>query len=76
MGELTTRTEAKNHGSVHGYEEEMLSKAWMLPMEPSCCLLIDPTRDGIVQLLQDAGVAESPLTRVPKQNPDRTVSSQ
>ena len=69
------RTESKNHGSVHGYEEELLSKAWK-DAAYGAMLLIDPERDGIVQILQDAGVAESPLGRVPKQNPDRTVSAQ
>ena len=67
-----TRTEAKNHGSVHGYQSETLSKAWK-DAAYGAVLLIDPERDGIVQMLTDAGVAESPLGRVPKQNPDRTV---
>ena len=70
-----TRTEAKNHGSVHGYEEALLSKAWK-DAAYGAVLLIDPERDGIVQILEEAGVAESPLGRVPKQNPDRTVSSE
>ena len=69
-----TRTEAKNHGSVHGYEEELMSKAWK-DAAYGAVLLIDPERDGIVQMLTEAGVAESPLGRVPKQNPDRTVST-
>ena len=69
------RTEAKNHGSFHGYEEELLSKAWK-DAAYGAVLLIDPERDGIVQILEEAGVAESPLGRVPKQNPDRTVSAE
>ena len=68
-------THAKNHGLVHGYKEEMLSKAWK-DAAHGAVLLIDPERDGIVQMLTEAGVAESPLGRVPKQNPDRTVSAE
>ena len=56
-------------------KEELLSKAWK-DAAYGAMLLIDPERDGIVQILHDAGVAESPLGRVFKQNPDRTVSAE
>ena len=52
-----------------------MSKAWK-DAAYGAVLLIDPERDGIVQMLTEAGVAESPLGRVPKQNPDRTVSAE
>ncbi|CAE7230388.1 GLT8D1, partial [Symbiodinium necroappetens] len=50
------QNEAKNHGSVYGYEEELLQK--------------------VSHLLDRAGVAESPLGLVRKQNPDRTISAE
>ena len=76
--DLPVRTEAKNHRSVHGYEEELLSKAWKVRKDAAygAILFIDLDRDGIVQLLETAGVAESPLGRVPKQNPRPYISAE
>ena len=39
-------------------------------------LFVDPEVGKVSQLLDRAGVAESPLGRVPKQNPDRTISAE
>ena len=69
------REEAKNHGSVHGYEKELLQKAWK-DAAYGATLTVDPSLEGVAQVLEDSKVAESPLGRVPKQNPDRTVSSE
>eukprot|EP00439_Symbiodinium_sp_Y106_P045821 s1525_g5.t2 len=69
------REEAKNHGSVYGYEEELLQKAWK-DAAYGAALFITPGSDEIEKILGDAGVAESPLGRVPKQNPDRTISAE
>ena len=72
--DLPVRVEAHNHGSVHGYEE-LLSKAWK-DAAYGAVLLVDPTRSGVAEILESSRVAESPLGRVPKQNPDRTISSE
>ena len=69
------REEAKNHGSVYGYEQELLQKAWK-DAAFGATLLVDPMAPGVTEILQASEVAESPLGRVPKQNPDRTVSSE
>ncbi|OLQ15436.1 hypothetical protein AK812_SmicGene287 [Symbiodinium microadriaticum] len=69
------REEAKNHGSVYGYEEELLQKAWK-DAAYGAALFVDPEVGEVSQLLDQAKVAESPLGRVPKQNPDRTISSE
>ena len=69
------REEAKNHGSVYGYEEELLQKAWK-DAAYGAALFVDPEVGKVSQLLDQAGVAESPLGRVPKQNPDRTISAE
>ena len=72
------REEAKNHWSVCGYEsyeEELLQKAWK-DAAYGAALSIAPGSDEIEKMLSDAGVAESPLGRVSKQNPDRTISSE
>ena len=69
------REEAKNHGSVYGYEEELLQKAWK-DAAYGAALFVDPEVGKVSQLLDQAKVAESPLGRVPKQNPDRTISSE
>ena len=68
--DLPVRVEAHNHGSVHGYEEELLSKAWK-GAAYGAVLLVDPSRSGVAEILESSRVAESPLGRVPKQNPDR-----
>jgi hypothetical protein len=73
------REKAKNHGSVRGYEEEMLQKAWKDASFGAVLLCSTETSDPkINQAVEDVlardGVAESPLGRVPKQNPDRTIS--
>ena len=73
--DLPVRVEAHNHGSVHGYEEELLSKAWK-DAAYGAVLLVDPSRAGVAEILESSRVAESPLGRVPKQNPDRTISSE
>ena len=39
-------------------------------------MLLDPSRPGVAEILESSRVAESPLGRVPKQNPDRTISSE
>ena len=70
-----TREDAKNHGSVYGYEEELLQKAWK-DAAYGAALFVDPEVGKVSQLLDHAGVAESPLGRVPKQNPDRTISAE
>ena len=36
----------------------------------------DPTDSKVEEVLTRSGVAESLLGRVPKQNPDRTISSE
>ena len=69
------REEAKNHGSVYGYEEELLQKAWK-DAAYGAALFVDPEVGKVSQLLDQAGVAESPLGRVPRQNPDRTISAE
>ena len=69
------REKAKNHGSVYGYEEELLQKAWK-DAAYGAALFVDPEVGKVSQLLDQAGVAESPLGRVPKQNPDRTISAE
>ena len=69
------REEAKNHGSVYGYEEELLQKAWK-DAAYGAALFVDPEVGKVSQLLDQARVAESPLGRVPKQNPDRTTSAE
>ena len=69
------REEAKNHGSVYGYEEELLQKAWK-DAAYGAALFVDPEVGEVSQLLDQARVAESPLGRVPKQNPDRTISAE
>ena len=69
------REEAKNHGSVYGYEEELLQKAWK-DAAYGAALFVDPEVGKVSQLLDQAGVAESPLGRAPKQNPDRTISAE
>jgi hypothetical protein len=38
--------------------------------------MVDPKVEGIPHILSSSCVAESPLGRVPKQNPDRTISSE
>ena len=73
--DLPVRVEAHNHGSVHGYEEELLSNAWK-DAAYGAVLLVDPSRPGVAEILESSRVAESPLGRVPKQNPDRTISSE
>ena len=73
--DLPVRVEAHNHGSVHGYEEELLSKAWK-DAAYGAVLLVDPSRSGVAEILESSRVAESPLGWVPKQNPDRTISSE
>ena len=57
------------------YEEELLQKAWK-DAAYGAALSIAPGSDEIEKMLSDAGVAESPLGRVSKQNPDRTISSE
>ena len=73
--DLPVRVEAHNHGSVHGYEEELPSKVWK-DAAYGAVLLVDPSRSGVAEILESSRVAESPLGRVPKQNPDRTISSE
>ena len=73
--DLPVRVEAHNHGSVHGYEEELLGKAWK-DAAYGAVLLVDPSKPGVAEILESSRVAESPLGRVPKQNPDRTISSE
>ena len=70
--DLPVRVEAQNHGSVHGDEEELLSKAW----KDAAYRAVLPTRSGVAEILESSRVAESPLGRVLKQNPDRTISSE
>ncbi|CAE7220056.1 LCP2 [Symbiodinium sp. CCMP2456] len=69
------REDAKNHGSVYGYEEELLQKTWK-DAAYGAALFIDPNDPVVEELLKEARVAESPLGRVPKQNPDRTISAE
>ena len=67
------REEAKTHGSVYGYEEELLQKAWK-DTAYGAALFVDPSTDKTNRIPQEARAAESPLGRVPKQNPDRTIA--
>ena len=55
-----------------GYEGELLEKAWK-DAAYGAVLLVDPVMEGIPQLLEEAGVAESPLEWVPKQKPDHII---
>ena len=48
-----TREEAKNHGSVHGYEEELLQKAWK-DAAYGAALFVDPEIGKVSQLLDQA----------------------
>ncbi|CAE7227233.1 unnamed protein product, partial [Symbiodinium sp. CCMP2456] len=50
-------------------------KAWK-DAAYGAALFVDPNDPAVEELLRKAQVAESPLGRVPKQNPDRTISSQ
>ena len=59
------REEAKNHGSVYSYEEELLQKAWKDGAYGAA--LFDPAEPGVEELLSKAQVAESRLGSVPKQ---------
>ena len=52
-----------------------MQKAWK-DAAYGAALFITPGSDEIEKILGDAGVAESPLGRVPKQNPDRTISAE
>ena len=75
------REKARNHGSVRGHEEEMLQKAWKDASYGAVLLCSTETEDQeenrqIDQILTESKVAESPLGRVPKQNPDRTISAE
>jgi len=75
------RERAKNHGSVRGYEQEMLEKAWKDASYGAVLLCSNETPDAaeneaIEEVLVRSGVTESPLGRVPKQNPDRTISKE
>ena len=63
---------AKNHGSVRGHEDELMQKAWK-DAAYGAALMVDPETPGVESVLTRSGVSESPLGRVPKQNPDRTV---
>ena len=65
---------AKNHGSVRGHEDELMQKAWK-DAAYGAALMVDPETPGVESVLTRSGVSESPLGRVPKQNPDRTVSA-
>ena len=47
--DLPVRVEAHNHGSVHGYEEELLSKAWK-DAAYGAVLLVDPSRSGVAEI--------------------------
>lgn len=72
---------AKNHGSVRGYEEETLQKAWKDASYGAVLLCSAETQDqkvnaAVEEVLLTSCVAESPMGRVPKQNPDRTLSSE
>ena len=64
---------AKNHGSVRDHEDELMQKAWKDAAYGA--LMVDPETPGVESVLTRSGVSESPLGRVPKQNPDRTVSA-
>ena len=75
------REKARNHGSVRGHEEEMLQKAWKDASYGAVLLCSTETEDQeenrqIDRILTESKVAESPLGRVPKQNPDRTISAE
>ena len=50
-------------------------KAWK-DAAYGAALSVDPEVESVTSLLDQGGVAESPLGRVPKQNPDRTISSE
>ena len=75
------RERAKNHGSVRGHEEEMMQKAWKDSYYGAVLLCSTETdnpqqNEDVEHILVQDGVSESPLGRVPKQNPDRTISSE
>ena len=53
----------------------MMQKAWK-DAAYGAALMVDPEIPQIETVLTQSGVAESPLGRVPKQNPDRTVSAE
>ena len=75
------RERAKNHGLVRGYEQELLEKAWKDASYGAVLLCSGETPDAaeneaVEEVLVSSGVTESPLGRVPKQNPDRTISTE
>ena len=75
------RAKDKNHGSVRGYEQEMLQKAWKDASYGAALLCSAETGDPSVdskaeEVLTTSGISESPMGRVPKQNPDRTLSNE
>ena len=53
-----------------GTNRNLWKKAWK-DAAYGAVLLIDPSLPGLDPVLEASGVAESPLGRVPKQNPDR-----
>eukprot|EP00439_Symbiodinium_sp_Y106_P083626 s561_g23.t2 len=54
------REEAKTHGSVYGYEEELLQKAWK-DTAYGAALFVDPSTHKTNRIPQEARAAESPL---------------
>lgn len=78
---VPVREKAKNHGSVRGYEEEMMQKAWEDASHGAVLLCSAETNDvdmnkHVEEILLRSKVAESPMGRVRKQNPDRTLSTE
>ena len=56
-------------------EDKLMQKAWK-DAAYGAAFMVDPEIPEVETVLTQSGVAESPLGRAPKQNPDRTVSAE
>ena len=54
------------------HKDELMQKAWK-DAAYGAALMVDPEIFEVEAVLTRSGVSESPLGRVPKQNPDRAV---
>ncbi|CAE8678476.1 unnamed protein product, partial [Polarella glacialis] len=66
------REKSKPHSSAVDHQEEMLRKVWKDAQYGGALLC----SDEIEEILRRDGVLESPAGRVPKMNPDRTISAE
>ena len=56
-GENSPWSEEAKNGSVYGYEEELLQKAWK-DAAYGAALFVDPTEPGVEELLRDTRVVD------------------